>query len=90
MRTANKFPRPPLGGGLADTSQPKFQNYWDLCEGLTGNGGPRGPWDKENAIDDRKDGNEVEGNGGSYGSTDETQSEGLGSPYYGWPPVQSL
>ena len=47
-----------------------------------GNGGPCGPWDEENTIDDRTDGNEVEGNGGSYGSTDETQSERLGSPYY--------
>jgi hypothetical protein len=47
-----------------------------------GKGGPRGPWDEENAIDDRKYGNEIERDGGGYRSTDETQSERLRSPYY--------
>lgn len=74
---------------MADSGEPKPQNYRDVCEGLMRKGRPCGSWDKEKAIDDGTDRNEVERDGGSYGSTNETQSERLGAPHYPIPYIQS-
>ena len=81
LRTSNEFPRPPIGSDLADTGRPEPQNYGDPSERSRGNRGPGGPWDKNNAIHNRADGNKVERDGSGDRCANEPQSKRLGSPH---------
>lgn len=66
---------------MEDARKAELEDYRELCERPGGERGPGSMWGNENTIEDGTDGDEVEGDGGSDGCADKTQSKGLGAPH---------
>ena len=78
----DEFPSPPFRRSLPDSTQPKMDKQTEVREHPSGQRVPCASIHKEDAVQQRQHGDDVERDGRSERSTDESQSQRFGTPHY--------